>query len=81
MLERAAMAAEHHSPRRALGHGMIRLGYRLMAPRAVFRRGPSTRFGSDGRTRPTGRITSPRARRRPHQWKWRRAGRPSPEAD
>ncbi len=33
MLERADMAPEHHSPRRALGHGLIRLGYALMAPR------------------------------------------------
>jgi hypothetical protein len=33
LLERAGMAAEHHSPRRALGHGLIRLGYALMAPR------------------------------------------------
>jgi hypothetical protein len=33
MLEQAGMATEHHSPRRAMGHGLIRLGYRLMAPR------------------------------------------------
>lgn len=33
LLERAGMAAEHHSPRRALGHGLIRLGYAVMAPR------------------------------------------------
>jgi hypothetical protein len=33
LLEQAGTATEHHSPRRALGHGLIRLGYRLMAPR------------------------------------------------
>lgn len=33
LLEQAGMASAHHSPRRALGHGLIRLGYALMAPR------------------------------------------------
>jgi hypothetical protein len=33
LLEQAGMATQHHSPRRALGHGLIRLGYALMAPR------------------------------------------------
>lgn len=33
LLEQAGMAAQHHSPRRALGHGLVRLGYALMAPR------------------------------------------------
>jgi hypothetical protein len=33
MLERAGLPPEHRSPRRALGHSLIRLGYALMAPR------------------------------------------------
>lgn len=33
LLEQAEMAVEHRNPRRALGHGLIRLGYAMMAPR------------------------------------------------